>query len=138
MKTHCFSAIEVEHAAVDRCQHLRVVVAQVLPIWRANYTHVSVAVRVLRAGLVGRGQVEMLVQAAQAFERRVLQDRRMKCAYAGPSGGLACSHVIIAPGVVALHEVGEIVCTCVLCCCCVFVRTRCASISIASEDRPQC
>ena len=80
---HCFSAIKVEHAAVDRRQHLRVVVAQVLPVGRADHTHVSVAVRVLRAGLVGRGQVEMLVQAAQAFELRVLRDGRVRRAYAG-------------------------------------------------------
>ena len=111
---HCFAAIEVEHAAVDRRQHLRVVVAQVLLVGRADHTHVSVSVRVLRAGLVGRGQVEMLVQAAQVFELRVLRHSRMKCAYAGPSDGLACSHVMIAVVVVALHEVGEIFWTCVI------------------------
>ena len=128
---NCFSAIEVEHAAVDHRQHLRVVVAQVLPIRRADHA----AVRVLRAGLVGRGQVEMLVQAAQAFERRVLRHSRMKCAYAGPSCGLACSHVIIAPGVVAFVKVDEIFCSS-LCSRCKFIRTHCTSISIASENLP--
>ena len=114
LNAHCFSTIEVEHAAVDRREHLRVVVAQVLPVGRADHTHMSVAVRVLRSGLVGRGQVEMFVQAAQAFERRVLRHSRMKCGYAERSGGLACSHVMIAVVFVALHKVGEIFWTSVI------------------------